>query len=170
MFSRPRYTIHFGGENSVKRSNKAIVSIRRAFFVSAGGASKENLSNFCNILHNAMKRCSRENGFVLTLNIAGSENFECKARRKILPKVRSSVKICHFEQKSHLRVLAMEEKSTCLEAHLQNKLKTAFAPIVEEREGLGCGASIQEIIFYFCASAVDEENLSVFHNSSLTCD
>ena len=101
MYSRSRYTIHFGGENSVKRFKKAIVSTRRAlyqksmlhFFVSAGGASEVNLSNFCNILlQNAMKRCSRENGFVLTLNIAGSENFECRARRKILPKARSSVK------------------------------------------------------------------------------
>ena len=80
------------------------------FFVSAGGASEGNLSNFCSILlQNAMKRCSRENGFVLTLNIAGSENFECKARRKILPKARSRA-FYHFEQKSHLRVLDMEEK------------------------------------------------------------
>ena len=80
------------------------------FFVSSGGASEGNLSNFCNILlQNAMKRCSRENGFVLTLNIAGSENFECKARRKILPKARSRA-FYHFEQKSHLRVLDMEEK------------------------------------------------------------
>ena len=72
MCSRP--------ENSVKRSKKARDRINQTgfvpknnmmyFFVSAGGASEGNLSNFCNIpLQNAMKRCSREYGFELVLKV-----------------------------------------------------------------------------------------------------
>ena len=111
MYSRPRYNTHFGGGTPLKDQKKRLYepdglctkNNMLYFFMIAGGASEGNLSNFCNILlQNAIKRCSRENGFAMTLNIAGSENFECKARRKILPKARSSVKKCHFEQKSHL--------------------------------------------------------------------
>ena len=115
-----------------------------------------------------MKRRSRENGFVLTLNTTGSENFECKTRMKIEPKARSSVKKCHFEQKSHLLVLDMEEKGTCSDAHPQYKLKAIFAPIVEACGSSHVGASIHEIVSCFFASAAgaSEENLSdFFHNS-----
>ena len=80
------------------------------------------------------------------LNIAGSENFEFKARGKLLPKARSMVKKFHFEQKSRLRVFDMEETSACFEEHLQYKLKTIFTPITE---ACGCqhfGASTPEII------------------------
>ena len=111
-----------------------------------------------------MKRCSRKNGFVLIINIAGSESFECKTRRKILPKAWSSVKKCHFEQRSHLRVLGMEEKSTCFEARLQYKFKTIFAPIVETCGSSHFGALVHDIRFCFSASAAgaSEENLSDF--------
>ena len=58
----------------------------------------------------------------------------------------------------------MEEKSTCLEAHLQYKLKTIFAPIVEACGSSHVGASIHEVVFCFFASAAgaSEENLSDF--------
>ena len=94
----------------------------------------------------------------------GEQNCECKARGKILPKAKSSVKKCHFKQKFHLRVLELEEKGTCLEAHLQYKLKTIFAPIVKACVSSNVGASIHEIIFCFFASdaGASEENLSDF--------
>ena len=102
-----------------------------------------------------MKRCSRENGFVLTRNTTGSENIECKTRMKIEPKARSSVKKCHSEQKSHLLVLDMVEKSTCLDAHPQYKLKAIFAPIVQACGSSPVGASIHEIVFCFFARESD---------------
>ena len=70
----------------------------------------------------------------------------------------SSVKKCHFEQNSRLRVLDMEDK-----------LKTTFAPIVEDFGSLHFGASIHKITFCLSVSAAgaSEENLRDFFHTLL---
>ena len=113
------------------------------FSVSAEGASEENLSSFRNILlQNAMKRCSRENGFVLTLNIAGSES---------LPKARSNVKkcrgasiheviVCFFASAAGASEENLSDFFTILENAMKSATKEMFSAFLLKQSMVGNGA------------------------------